>query len=82
MDEVSPTRRHRILATDLDRGALAKSRAGGPYTPEEIQNLTPSQRANHIQPGGPPHYVKSTLGKKIEFREHNLLESPYETGLT
>ncbi len=77
MDEMSPSRRHLIHATDLDRGALAKAKAGGPYTAEEIQNVTPAQRANHFEPGGPPFFVKPSLGKKIEFREHNLLESPF-----
>jgi chemotaxis protein methyltransferase CheR len=80
LDDVSPTRRHRILATDLDRGALNKSKAGGPYTADEIQNLSSAQCAAYLQAGGPPFYIKPTLGKKIEFREHNLIEHPTETG--
>jgi len=44
LDEMAPRRRHSILATDYDLGALNKARQGGPYTAEEIQNLTPAQR--------------------------------------
>ncbi len=76
LDELSPGRRHLITATDLDRGALAKSRSRGPYTAEEAQNLTPAQRAAYLEASGPPFYVRDALGKKIEFKEHNLLTDP------
>ena len=33
------------MATDFDRGALAKAKARGPYNVDEIRNLTPQQRA-------------------------------------
>lgn len=77
LEEVAPRRRHSILATDYDLGALNKAKAGGPYTAEEIQNLTPAQRAAYLQPGGPPFYVSPSLTKKIEFQEHNLLADPF-----
>lgn len=77
LDEIAPTRRHSILATDLDRGALAKAKARGPYLAEEIQNLTGHQRSNFLEPGGPPHHVKESLLKKIDFREHDMLSSPF-----
>jgi chemotaxis protein methyltransferase CheR len=77
LDEFFPGRRHTILATDLDRGALAKARERGPYTEEEIQNFTPAQRVNYLERGGPPHFVKERLGKQVEFREHNMLEESF-----
>ena len=81
LEELSPARRHHILATDLDRSALARSRARGPYTVDEVQNLSPLQRANYLEPGGPPFFVKDRLVKRVEFREHDLLTAPFETGL-
>jgi chemotaxis protein methyltransferase CheR len=77
LDEISPGRRHKILATDLDRGALAKAQARGPFTADEISNLSPAQRANNLEPVGPPYYVKKGLEKKIEFREQNLISDPF-----
>ena len=79
LDELSPMRRHMILATDFDRSALKKAQDGGPYNPEEIQNLTPDQREAYIEPDGPPYFVKKGIGKKITFQEHNLFSDPYPT---
>jgi chemotaxis protein methyltransferase CheR len=81
LDELSPSRCHTILATDLDLGALAKAKDGGPYTADEIENLTPSQRTAYLMPGGPPFYLKESLRKKVEFRAHNLLSDAYESNL-
>jgi len=81
LDEMAPRRRHSILATDYDLGALNKARQGGPYTAEEIQNLTPAQRSAYLQPGGPPYYVTPNLIKKITFQEHNLFADPFPKDL-
>jgi chemotaxis protein methyltransferase CheR len=77
LDEIPAARRHTIVATDLDRGALMKSKARGPYTADEIQNLTPSQRAAYLEPGGPPFFMRSGMEKRIDFREHNMLADPF-----
>ena len=77
LEELSPTRRHKIMATDFDQSALKKAKAGGPYSFEEIQNLNPAQKTAYLQPDGPPFYIKLALAKRIEFKEHNLLDDPY-----
>ncbi len=77
MDEIAPRRRHTILATDYDQGALAKARQGGPYTADEIQNLTPAQRLNYLKPESPPYYILPSVSKKIVFQEHNLFSDPF-----
>ncbi|MGB9521284.1 MAG: CheR family methyltransferase [Anaerolineales bacterium] len=81
LDEISPHRNHHILATDFDQGALQKATQGGPYTAEEVQNLTPSQRTTYLRPGGPPFYVQPSLIKKITFRQHNLFGDPFPENL-
>lgn len=78
LDEISAIKKHFLLATDLDRGALAKAKAGGPYAAEEVRNITPTQRSNYLKAGGPPFYINSNLIQRITFREHDLLLSPYE----
>ncbi len=78
MDELTPRVNHYLLATDLDRGALNKARARGPYLPEEIRNLTPLQCGNYLEAGGPPHFVSNAIAQKVTFKEHNMLEQPFE----
>jgi chemotaxis protein methyltransferase CheR len=80
-EELTPNRRHYLLATDLDRGALIKAKARGPYTADEVQNVNPAQRAKHFQPGGPPYFVTETLAKRVEFRELDLLADPFVPGM-
>jgi chemotaxis protein methyltransferase CheR len=81
LDKLSPIRRHIILATDFDRTALKKARDGGPYTREELQNLTPVQRAEYLIPGGPPFFIQKNLGRKVQFQEHNILADPFPDGM-
>lgn len=79
LDELAPQRKHYIWATDLDRGALTKAQAGGPFTTEEMQNVTAKQKETFFRPGGPPYYVSSNIIRKITFKEHNLLSDPTES---
>jgi chemotaxis protein methyltransferase CheR len=81
LDELAPNRRHYLLATDLDRGILAKARARGPFTADEIQNVSGAQRAAYFEPGGPPFFVKERLARRVQFQEHDLLASPFPADL-
>jgi chemotaxis protein methyltransferase CheR len=78
LHELTPLRRHTIIATDLDRGALAKARARGPFTAQDVQNVSEEQRARHFEPGGPPCFVTHNTAQRIQFREHNLLVDDFE----
>jgi chemotaxis protein methyltransferase CheR len=79
-DEATPLRRHTLIASDLDRGALSIAQARGPYTRQDLQNVTEAQRAAYFEPGGPPFYVTPALARPIQFRENNLLADEFETG--
>lgn len=81
MDELPTRVLYSVLATDFDQGALLKSKNHGPYTVEEIQNLTPTQRSAYLETNTPPFYVKEHLAKKIEFRQHNLLADNFPTNM-
>lgn len=78
MDEMLKGRNNYLLASDLDRGALAKANAGGPYTIDDIKNVSDDRHRNYFKPGGPPYYIDPKLSKLITFKEHNLLADPYE----
>ena len=77
MEESAPTQKYSILATDLDRGALFKARSRGPYSPDDVRNLTPSQHQKYITPT-PPYYASEKLQRNVRFQEQNLLEDRFE----
>jgi len=79
MDEAFPTQKYSILATDLDRGAMAKARSRGPYTSEDIRNLSPQQRKKYITPNA-PFYTAENLQKNIKFQEQDLFAATFDTG--
>jgi chemotaxis protein methyltransferase CheR len=81
LEELTPGRRHYLLATDLDRDALAKAKARGPYASDEVQNMNPLQRSTYLQPGGPPFFATETLGQRVEFRELDLLADEFVPGM-
>ena len=79
MSEAAPLQSYSLLATDLDRGALEKARARGPYAEEDILNLHPAQRRKYLTPAA-PYYVSESLQKRIRFEEQDLLLDQFETG--
>jgi chemotaxis protein methyltransferase CheR len=80
LDEETPTRTNYILATDFDRGALQKARARGPYSNDEIRNLSAGQRTKYISQENNQFFIKDTLAKRVTFREQNLLNDRFENG--
>jgi chemotaxis protein methyltransferase CheR len=76
MEELSPSHKYSILATDLDRGALLKARSRGPYTQDDIRNLSPRQRQQYVTPSA-PYQVIEKLQKRIEFQEQDLLKDRF-----
>lgn len=81
LDEVARYRQHTVLATDLDRSALQKARARGPYTKEEGRNLLREHRLRYLdEREDGSFWIKESLAKMVEFREHDLLQDRYEAG--
>lgn len=80
LDEATPGHRHSLLATDLDRGALARARARGPYSADDVQNVSAARRQRYFEPGGPPHFVQDALARRVTFREQDLLTDAFDSG--
>lgn len=78
LNELTPMRKHYILGTDLDKGAIARALSGGAFITEEVRGLSPAQRATFLRPGGPPFYVVESLIKQITFREQNMISDTFE----
>lgn len=77
MAETAPLRKYSLLATDLDRGALHKARSRGPYTHDDIRNLSMTQRQKYITSVA-PYYVNESLQKNIRFEEQDLLAARFD----
>lgn len=79
LHELGAAGRARILATDLDRDALARARAGGPYSPAEVRNVRPGWLRRYFVRDGEGYRVVDTL-RRLEIRELDLLAGPFERG--
>ena len=78
MKEMTPGKRHRILATDLDIEILAKAKKGV-YMENEIKSLSPERRQKYFDKLPDDKYaVKEDIKSCIEFKRHNLLKDPFE----
>lgn len=79
MAEIAPLQRYSLLATDLDRGALQRAKARGPYTADDIRNLSLAQREKYLACNS-PYYVMESLQKSIRFQEQDLLADHFDSG--
>ena len=67
---------HQLLATDIDRSALDWARAGGPYTADDIANVSFHLRLGYFDARKNEYWVRDNLKRGIIFRQHNLLADP------
>jgi len=70
--------RHFILATDIDRSALTRARAGGPYRADNVTNVSPTLLRRYFKTHDDGHYVDQKLRQKVTFRYHDLLKGSFE----
>jgi len=73
-------RQHHILATDIDRSALERAQAGGPYSADEVAKVPPPLLNRYFRTHDDGYYVVESLRRRITFRYHNLLADPFESG--
>ena len=78
MEELNIDIPFKIVATDLDRGALDKARAGGPFRQDEVKNINEKQMKQYFKSNAAPFYIKEEHARKIQFKEKNLITDPYE----
>ncbi|MBI9047934.1 MAG: protein-glutamate O-methyltransferase CheR [Anaerolineaceae bacterium] len=78
LNELAPSKKHYILGTDLDKGALAKARDGGPYHIDEIKNVSEERRKKYFEIEKDKAIFKTSLLKSIYFKEQNLITDIFE----
>jgi len=79
LDELTPGVQHRILATDLDEEVLKAARAGV-YQERDLKSVSDGVRRRYFTLSGEAWQVKPAILSRVEFRQHNLLRDPFESG--
>ena len=79
LNDMTPNTRHRILATDLDIEILGKAKAGG-YNENELKAMSEARKSKYFNRQGDKYAVSPDIKQRIEFKRHNLLKDPFETG--
>jgi chemotaxis protein methyltransferase CheR len=71
-------RQHEILATDIDQSALDRTRAGGPYTSDEVSKVEPPLLNRYFRAADSGYYLIEGLRRRLTVRYQNLLSDPFE----
>jgi len=80
LEELSPHRRHRILATDIDEGSLIRARAGGPYNSTDTKNVSNRLLRKYFTGSHGEYRIVDSLKQRVAFKQHNLLCDEFESG--
>jgi len=79
LDELAPTGKHSILATDIDEKMLARA-LEGVYYASEIRNVSKVRLSKYFQQTQDGWKVIDKLRRMIRFCRHDLLKDNFETG--
>lgn len=80
LDELDPSGRHQILATDLDVEILKVAREGV-YQEKDLRNVTAARRTRYFTQAGDRFTVKPVLRSRITFERQNLLSDPFPSAV-
>jgi len=78
LDELTPYRRHEIIATDLDEKILNSARKGC-YSLKDVRNVPAKLLDKFFIVDGEGVELKEEIKKRVVFKKHNLLKGKYET---
>jgi len=80
LNKFIPLNNIKILATDIDNGALEKAKAGI-YSSKSLENLPEEFKRKFFTQSGDTYKVTDELKRCVEFRRHNLLRDAYPQDL-
>lgn len=80
LENLTPGRKHRIVATDIDEAVLAKAKNGGPYSSSDIANVDKALLLKYFTRSDDGYQVIDSIKRRVEFRRHNLLKDRFEQG--
>ena len=80
LKDLTPGKKHRLLATDLDIEIIAKAKKGV-YSDNELKALDPKRKDKYFTKTSDGKYaIKDEIKQCVEFKRHNLLKDPFEKG--
>ncbi|MCW6110487.1 CheR family methyltransferase [Clostridium sporogenes] len=77
MDEISPNKKHKIIATDLDMTILQRAKEGI-YAQAEIKNVKKERLQKYFTKEGEKYKIKSSIKNVVTFKKHDLILDNYE----
>jgi len=80
LDELTPTIRHRLIATDIDHTILDNARAGGPYSERELKSISKQQMEKYFTQTANGFCVVENIKQRVIFKKHDLLCDSYDRG--
>ncbi len=80
LDEMAPLGRWSVLATDVDRTTLARAQRGDKYAPADVRNVGGRRLAKYFERDESGYKVKDSLRRRVQFKVHDLLRDPFESG--
>ena len=68
----------KIIATDIDKEALRKARAGL-YSEKSLEKLPPEYLGKYFVKNAGAYTIKDEVKNRVEFMQHNMLKDAYPT---
>lgn len=75
LEELTPGRAHRLLATDIDRASLERAQKAV-YHEQEIRAVPPHLRARWFRRTEDGWQLDRRITERVRFATHNMLEDP------
>lgn len=79
INELSPSRLHRIEGTDLDRNIL-QAATKACYNKDQVRNVSPARLSKYFCNEDNMYYLTDNIKRMVNLRQHDLLLDRYDQG--
>ncbi|AKN33902.1 chemotaxis protein CheR [Clostridium carboxidivorans P7] len=77
LDEISPTGRHKIIATDIDNTIIERAKRGE-YVISEIKNVKKEYLDKYFTQQGDKYIMSPKIKNMVTFKKHDLILENYD----
>jgi len=77
LNDIAPTGRHKIIATDIDNTILERARKGE-YVASEIKNVKKEYLDKYFRVQGDKYLIDPKIKSLVTFKKHDLILDSYE----
>ncbi|NLZ49058.1 MAG: protein-glutamate O-methyltransferase CheR [Clostridiales bacterium] len=77
LNEIAPTGKHSILATDIDTTILGKAKLGE-YTDNDIKNVKKEYLDKYFTKEGDKYLIDDKIKRMVNFEKHDLILDKYD----